>query len=529
MDIGSLTLGRLLAERAAEHGDRTYLWFGDETCSYAELERRAERLAAALRALGVRRGTHVNIHLGNRPEFVELLFATAKIGAVLNPTNLALGPAELTYIVGHADAEITVTEPRFLAAFEEIQPHCPLLRRVVVVDDLAGGSSPAVSAEHPSDEPAPEPGDDVALLYTSGTTARPKGVLLSHTNILAAGHSWMSLVGFTAGDRTLTGLPLFHANALFFSCVGSMVFGGGFVLLPRFTPSTYLETARRYGATHFNFAGPAMAIMLERPESPDDRDHPVRAVHNAMGSPELIERWSERFGIAPVMIYNLTECALATGTPIGGPHAVKPGSIGWPAPSLPTPTEVRIVDDAGNEAPVGVVGEIVVRGPALTRGYYKDPENTRAAIREGWLHTGDAGYRDQDGCLWYADRIKDMIKPKGENVASAEVEDVLTQHPEVAEAGVYGVEDPRTGEEIKASLRLHDGESRDTVPPEELVAWCRGRLADFKVPRFFEYRDRPLPRGIGGAKILKRELRSERENPLAGCWDRRRRAWLPEE
>lgn len=544
MDIASLTLGGLLAERAAELGDKTYLFFGDETCSYAELDRRVDRVAVALRALGVRRGSHVNVHFGNRPEFVELFFAAARIGAVLNPTNLALGPAELAYIVDHADAEWCFTEPSFAAAIREIQPQCPRLRSLVLLDGAAapaGGcegflswddllaradaeiasGSPPVAAEAP-----PTPQDDVAILYTSGTTARPKGVLLSHRNILAAGHSWMWLVDFTANDRTMTGLPLFHANGLFFSCVGSMIFGGSFVLLPRFTPTSYLELARRYGATHFNFAGPAMAIMLQRPPSPDDRDHPVRVVHNAMGSPELIERWAERFGISPVMIYNLTECALATGTPLRGPHPVKLGSIGWPAPSLPSPTEVRIVDETGAEAPPGVVGEIVVRGPALTRGYYKDSENTRAAIRDGWLHTGDGGYRDPDGCMWYADRIKDMIKPKGENVASVEVEDALTQHPKVVEAGVIGVMDELTGEEIKASVRLADGESRDTVPPAELSAWCRERLAGFKVPRYFEYRDRPLPRGLGGAKILKRELRIEKANPIAGCWDRRTQTWI---
>jgi crotonobetaine/carnitine-CoA ligase len=371
--------------------------------------------------------------------------------------------------------------------------------------------------------------DTALIMYTSGTTALPKGAMITHQNVLSAGHSWMWLVGFTPKDRTMTGFPLFHANALFFSCVGSMVSAGGFVLLSSFTPSRYLRLARQYGVTHFNFAGSAMAIMLKQPAAENDTQHPVRIIHDAMGSPALIAEWSRRFEISVVMIYNLTECTLATATPISGPRPVKLGAIGWAAPSLPFSTEVRVVNEQGRDTAPMEIGEIIVRGPALMKGYYKDPQKTAETIRDGWLYTGDAGYRDEDDCLWFSDRIKDMVKPKGENVSSAEVEATIASHPKVADVGIIGVMDDVTGEEIKASVLLRAGDTAETVKPEEIIAWCQERLAAFKVPRFIEYRTKPLPRGIGGAKILKRELKKEKANPIAGCYDRREGRWLEAE
>lgn len=538
MKLDVSTLGALLECRAATSAEKSYLLFEDRQWSYGQLNQEVDRLASGLAEVGVGKGTHVNVHCSNRPEYVQLFFALAKLGAVMVPTNPALGPNELGYILNHSDATFSVIEPSFLEVYEKVIPACPSLHTLIVIAPDAPHPRPGIRAlaweevakcDGRAPEVALEGSDPALIMYTSGTTALPKGAMISHQNVLSAGHAWMWLAGFTAKDRTMTGFPLFHANALFFSCVGSMVFGGSFVLLPAFSLSRYLSLARQYGVTHFNFVGSAMAMMLQQPPDANDKQHQVRVVHDAMGSPELIAEWSRRFEIDVVMIYNLTECALATGTPISGPHPVKFGSIGWPAPSLPFPTEVRVVDEQGTDAAPGAIGEILVRGPGLMLGYYKDPQKTAEAIRDGWLHTGDAGYRHDDGCFWYADRIKDMVKPKGENVASAEVEAIIAAHPKVAEVGIIGVMDTLTGEEIKASIRLKAGEDADTVPAEEIIAWCQVRLASFKVPRFIEYRTTPLPRGIGGAKILKRELRKEKENPIDGCYDRRKGLWLAPE
>jgi carnitine-CoA ligase len=533
LDVSSL--GELLERRAADSPDKPYLFFEDRQWSYGQLNEEVDRLASGLARAGVGRGTHVNVHLSNRPEFVQLFFALAKLGVVMIPTNLALRENELGYILKHADAAFSVTESAFLELFAKVLPTCPNLQTLIVAgvdrpQALQGRRTLAWADVAGSGTAAPrvtlEASDPALIMYTSGTTALPKGAMISHQNVLSAGHSWMWLVGFTAKDRTMTGLPLFHANALFFSCVGSMVYGGSFVLLRSFSPSRYLQLARQYGATHFNFIGPAMAIMLQQPPAAGDTQHPVRVVHDAMGAPELIAEWSRRFEIAVVMLYNLTECTIATGSPISGPHAVKLGSIGWAAPSLPFPTEVRVLDDEGRDTAPRVIGEIVVRGPALMKGYYKDPEKTAETIRDGWLHTGDAGYREDDGCFWFSDRIKDMVKPKGENVSSAEVESTIASHPKVADVGIIGVMDPLTGEEIKASILLKPSETAETVPPEEILAWCGERLAAFKVPRFIEYRTTPLPRTLGGAKILKREIRKEKANLIEGCYDRRKGRWL---
>lgn len=529
------TLSALLEHQAAESGAKPYLFFQDQQWTYRQLNEAAHRVACGLALAGVAKGTHVNVHLSNRPEYVQLFFALAKLGAVMVPTNPALSAHELGYILNHSDATFSVIEASFLGIYQQLAPTCPGLHTLIVVSSDSQQLVPGIRIMAWNDiavstcsvpQVNGEADDTALIMYTSGTTALPKGAMISHRNVLSAAHSWMWLAGFTAKDRTMTGFPLFHANALFFSCVGSMVHGGSFVLLRSFSVSRYLQLAREYKVTHFNFVGSAMALMLQQPADGNDTEHPVRIVHNAMGSPELIARWSQRFEIRVVMIYNLTECAAATGTPVSGPHALKLGSIGWAVPSVPFPTEVRIVDENGRDVPPRTVGEVLVRGPALMKGYYKDPQRTAETIINGWLHTGDAAYCDADGCFWYADRLKDMVKPKGENVSSAEVEAAIATHPKVADVGIIGVMDTLTGEEIKASIQLKAGESAETVPAEEIIAWCQQRLAAFKVPRFIEYRTIPLPRGIGGAKILKRELRKEKTNPTDGCYDRRTGQWL---
>jgi len=533
MSYETITLGKLLEKRTAEYGDKIYLLYAKQEYSYKTMNEKVNQVANALLRAGVKKGMPVNMHLGNCPEFIFTVFAVAKIGAVLTPSNLALTTKrEVGYVINHCEAVISITEPLFLDLIKSVKPECANLKKIIVIggdkadneittwDDFIQGASTTLNVK---DDLSP---DDVVInMYTSGTTAMPKGVMLSHQNIISAGHSWMWMVGFTSKDRTMSGWPLFHANCLFFSCIGSMIFGGSFALLDKLSPNTYLASAREYNATHFNFTSPAMAIMLNQPEDPSDPINPVRIISGPGGPPELVERWVKRYQIESVTLYNLTECALATGTPISGPHPIKYGSIGWAMPSLPYPTEVRVVDEKGNDTPVGVVGEIIVKGPALTRGYFKDPEKTAETIRDGWLYTGDGGYRDEDGCFWFTDRLKDMIKPKGENVASIEVETIIAGHPKVADVGVIGVLDPVFGEEIKASIVLVEGETAETVDPKELVKWCQEHLAKFKVPRFWEYRDTPIPRILGGAKISKKDMRKEKEDPTAGCYDAKAKKW----
>jgi len=535
MNYETTTLGKLLEKRASEFGDKTYLLYGGQEYSYKTINEKVNQVANALLRAGVKKGVPINMHLGNCPEFIFVVFAVAKVGAVLTPSNLALTTKrEVGYVINHCEAVISITQPIFLDLIKSVKPECTNLKQIVVVggdradkeitigDDFIQGSSTTLNV---ADDLSP---DDVVInMYTSGTTAMPKGVMLSHQNIISAAHSMNWAVGFTCKDRTMSGMPLFHANALFYSCIGSMVFGGSFLLLDKLSPTTYLKSAREYNVTHFILPSAGCAIMLAQPEDPNDPINPVRVAITPGGPPEVIEKWRNRFRIEALEGYSLTECACACVTPISGPHPVKAGSIGWAAPSLPYPCEVRIVDEKGNDTPAGVVGEILVKGPALTRGYFKDPEKTTETIRNGWLYTGDGGYRDEDGCFWFTERLKDMLKPKGENVASVEVEDIIAAHPKVSDVGVIGVMDPVTGEEIKASIVLKESETAETVNPEELVKWCQEHLAKFKVPRYYEYRDTPIPRILAGAKISKKDLRKEKaDNPMAGCYDAKTKKWI---
>jgi crotonobetaine/carnitine-CoA ligase len=452
---------------------------------------------------------------------------------VCNVTNLALTGKELQYITDHADAEVSVTNTAFQSLIGSIKPECPKMKKVIVIGETDLDGDTISWDEMLKDVPTSfysdhsvQPEDAAVLMYTSGTTALPKGVMLSHRNILAAGYSWMWAAGFTAKDRTLSGFPLFHANALVFSCIGSLSHGGSFVLLEKFTLTNLMDCARRYHVTHFNFAGPAMERMLQMPADPGDGENPVRIVHCAIGTPDMIGAWSKRFEIAVVMAYNLTECTIATCTPISGPNPIKFGSIGWVAPSAPYPTEVRIVDEKGNDVGTDVVGEVLVRGPAVMIGYYKDPQKTADTIKSGWLRTGDAAWRDKDDCLWFSDRLKDVLKIGGENVSSVEVDEAIASHPRVAEVAVVGIGEAAAGDQqLLASIVLRPGETAETVPPADVAQWCAKRCAKFKVPRFYDYRDSPLPR-IGGVKISKKDVRLEKEDLTKGSYDLWQGKWL---
>jgi len=526
------TLGKLFEKRADQYGDKTYLIYAGKEFSYKTMNDKINQVANALLHAGIKKGMPVNLHLGNGLEFICTFFAVAKIGAVLTPSNLAYTKREAGYVINHCEAVISITQAAYLDLIKSIKPECTHLKQIVVIggdksdkeittwDDFIIGASTTLTV---ADDLTPE--DVVVNMYTSGTTAMPKGAMLTHQNIISAGHSWLWLVGFTPKDRTMTALPLFHANALFFHCVGSMVFGGSFVLLDKLSLPTYLKSARDYNVTNFLFGGRMIPAHLSMSEDPSYALDSIRTVHCGMGSPEMIEKWSQQFQIQVVTMYNLTECTCATGSPISGPHPVKYGSIGWAAHSLPYPTEVRVVDENGNDTPPGVVGEIIVRGPALMKGYFKDPKKTAEAIRNGWLYTGDGAYRDEDGCLWFADRLKDMLKPKGENVASVEVEEVINSHPKVADVAVIGVDNPAFGQEIKATIVLAEGETSNTVNPEELIEWCHERLAKFKIPRYYEYRDTPIPRILGGNKISKKDIRKEKSDPISGCYDAKTKKW----
>lgn len=533
MSYKPLTLGQIIEERSKEYQNKTYLLFDDAEISYKNFNRNINQVANGLLGLEVKKGTHVGIHLFNCPQFLYAVFALAKIGAPVVPTNLALTVGELSYILDHADVEIVITSSVFLELVKSIKPNCRNLKKIIVIDavqsDLEVISWPELLQDtshtlNMADPPAPD--DVIALMYTSGTTSLPKGVMLAHQHFIEGARYWMWAAGFTAKDRTITPLPLCHVNALIYSVIGSMIFGGSVVLLERFSATQYFQQIKLYNVTHINFGGPLMSVLMSFPENPGDPLNPVRVASSAMGSPEINAAFEKRYQIKVLMNYSLTESTVGLSTPISGPKILKLGCLGYPMPSPPFHCEARVVDNNGNDVPPGVTGEIILRTPAVMLGYYKQPDKTAEVLKDGWLYTGDLAYIDKDGFFWFVDRKKDVIKRKGENVSSQEVEFIIGNHPKVLAVAVIGVLDAMVGEEIKACIILKQGETAETVTPQEIIQWCKQRMALFKMPRYLEYRDRDFPRTLGGAKILKRDLKIEKEDLTQGCYDHKKGQWL---
>ncbi|MFG3097705.1 class I adenylate-forming enzyme family protein [Streptomyces sp. NPDC048202] len=447
---------------------------------------RVRAAANVLRAHGVSRGDVVAVLLPNRLELVIALFAAWRLGAALTPVNPALTTAEARYQIADAGARVVVGE-----ADGELV--------TLDVDDLAGSQAAGEAGEVASS------GDLDAsalalLIYTSGTTGRPKGVMLDHGNVLAMTEMIVSGLGIGPHDHSLLILPLFHVNGIVVSVLSALYAGGRASIAGRFSATTFFETVARVRPTYFS-AVPAIYAMLAglpadvRPDVSSLR----AAVCGAAPMPaQLIARFEERYGVPLVEGYGLSEGTCATTTnPLDGRR--KPGTVGVPLAGQ----RVALMDPQGRIVPDGP-GEVVVRGPNVMRGYLNRPEETAATIVDGWLHTGDVGRFDEDGCLILVDRIKDMIIRGGENLYPKEIENALHEHPAVLEAAVVGAPDAVLGEVPVAFVTLYPGAH---AAVDDLIAHCGDRLAKIKIPTRIDIRDE-LPRNPVG-KLDKPTLRRE--------------------
>jgi long-chain acyl-CoA synthetase len=475
------TIPHLLRLRANAAPDKTFLYFQDVEVSYSQLDETTNRMANGLLALGVQKGDKVCVLLTNRPEFVYLFLGAPKLGAVLVPINVLLKAEEVQYIVNNSDATTIVTEDKFLPLVEAIRPACPQIKHVVVV----GEHTPTAMTPFaqwlaaPADDPDVEisSDDDMGIIYTSGTTGKPKGVVLTQGNYYV--NSWQGAVmsGMNAGERAMCILPLFHVNGQVVTILMPMQGGGSMILTEGFSPKTFFENLARYRATTFSGVPTVYSIMLNLPGADRyDLSSLRMCVCGAAPMPvEVFTQFEEKFNAKIVEGYGLSEgtCA-STINPVEGKRKV--GSIGLPFPGQ----DIRIVDDDGHQRPAGQVGEIVISGRNVMKGYYKNPEATAQTIRNGWLYTGDLGYCDDEGYFYIVGRKKEMIIRGGVNIYPQEIEEVLYQHPKVKEATVIGMPDPIWGEEVGACLILKEGELWDA---EGAIAYCRERLADFKCPR----------------------------------------------
>jgi long-chain acyl-CoA synthetase len=489
-------LAGLPDERAASDPRGPCLADGRRVLDNAGFAAEVRRLSGALVEMGVGPGDVVAVVLANSVELVSIMFAAWRLGAVLTPVNPALTRPEAQYQVADSGAQLVVVDESSWSKVEDG------VARVCAVDELLRRDV-ATAVKARSTEP-----DELALMiYTGGTTGRPKGVMLDHANLVATAAMIVDWFEMTAADRCLLVLPLFHVNGIMVSVVSPLVAGGCTVIAPRFDPTTFWDLVERVRPTFFS-AVPTIYAMLTGlpPEVRPDTASLRCVVCGAAPMPAAaIAEFEDRYGVPILEGYGQSEgTVVTTANPLRGLH--KPGTVGLPLPGQ----EVRVVGKDDEPLPSGQVGQVTVRGPNVMRGYLGKPAETAETLRGGWLHTGDLGRFDQDGYLILVDRLKDMIIRGGENIYPKEIEDALYAHPSVFEAAVVGQADPLFGEQPVAFVVLRPGLP---VEPDELIEHCTHVLAKFKVPRAV-FVEADLPKTPIG-KIAKPELRARLSSPAA--------------
>lgn len=516
--INLATIGDFLHAASRECPSKPFLLYGDRKLTYEELYDQSRRVAEALWHSGIRKGDVMALMLPNSPEFLCCWLGAASMGSVTTPLNPALTPREIHHMLHHSGAKILIADSQVLPEITPIFSELPGLRHIVQIGKSASTDfvpfaewlQSSRTSRAPTDV---RPEDPAVILYTSGTTGHPKAVLQPHRTFVLTGEAFPRWLQLTSEDRLFTCLPLTHINAQAYSVMGAIGARASLALEAKFTASRFWEVVARYRATEFNFIGAMLMILRRRPFSSWEKKHIVRFAYGAPSLPEDVRTKLEaRFGLRILIGYGLTESTFGTIEPLYGPR--KPGSIGVPRQHPASENKVRIVDDVDREVPVGVVGEIVLRNRAIMLGYLHDPAETAKALRGGWLHTGDLGYLDEDGFLFFMGRKKEIIRRRGENISPVEVEAVLNQHPNVLESAVVPVPSELTEEEVKAYVVLRPGAQ---VAAKELFRWCEEKLADFKVPRYLEFR-LSLPK-TSTLRIPKHLLRQEPLD-LTQCVDR---------
>jgi crotonobetaine/carnitine-CoA ligase len=485
----------LFASRVAAAPDAPFILFEGRTIDRREFDEAARRCAGALATLGVGRGDRVATLASNRPEIVVLFFALARLGAWLVPVNPELKVEEARYILEHAGVSgIACAREAEPLAREASARMSPTPWRFLLEPEGADGL-PALAELAARAAPLEENrggADDVCVLvYTSGTTGFPKGAMHSQRNVVLAGEAFVERMWLQPDDRLMAILPLFHLNALFYSVFGTVAAGASIVVVPKFSASRFWQVAAETGATQTNIIAAVGAILAQRPRS-ELVPHRLRKVYGGPIVAEVERVWREEFGV-PVMLegYGMTEIPGACNNPFPGTGRGEMivGSMGKPA-RHPDPSvafaELRVVDDDGRDVPDGEMGELLVRTPIVTKGYYRDPAATAAAFRDGWFLTGDYVRRDAAGYFWFVARKKDIIRRRGENISGAELDRVIGEHPAVAEAAAIAVPAQLGEDEILVAVVKRPGEE---VTAQEIADWCRPRLAAHKQPRYVVFLD----------------------------------------
>ena len=499
------TLADVLAPAMALAPDRPAFYFEDQSTTYRELDERANRIASWLAGRGVQKGDRVVIHVDNRPEFIEVYQGVLRAGAILVPTNVMYTADEMEHIVSDSGAVVAFLRGDLVGKLTARRASFPGLRDIVAVGPSAVAGLPELDAVKALEGTRPkitiDPDATAFIQYTSGTTGKPKGAMVSHSNVLSVIDSMRDLTNVPAleSDVMLLVLQLFHAYALNLALNRAFLSVTPFVLVTRFDAERVMRLIERYKVTIFYGAPPMYFAMVNSPDvGKVDLSSLRMAFSGAAPLPVVIlERFKELTGVEICEGYGLSETAPTLCSNAAGPLS-KPGTVGPPIPGV----EIRLVDENDRDVAPGEVGEIIARGPNVFKGYWRREAETAEAMRGGWFHTGDLARVDADGYYTIVDRKKDMVLVSGYNVYPIEVENVILRHPKILDAAVVGIPDAYQGESVKAFIVLRQGESME---PKELTDYCRQHLAAYKVPRHVEIRDE-LPRSATG-KLLKRELR----------------------
>ncbi len=501
----------LLIRRASEHPDRDFVLFEHgERWTYADALREVRRFAAGLDALGVRPGDFVLSWQANGPTAVKTFLALNYLGAVYVPVNTSYRGKLLEHVVRSASARLMLADGRLVDRLNDMD--CGALETVIVLGDERPaldhvrviGEDALRDARHEPPYPDIAPWDTHMVIFTSGTTGPSKGVLSSYI------HSYTAARGFRnigPGDRTLMQLPMFHVGGPY-ALLWALIYAGSTVVVEAFSVSRFWETVRRYEITTVGLLGAMAQFLMKQPESPADKDHPLRSVIIAPFDETAIA-FGDRFGVPVYTEFNMTELSVPLWA---GPDPTVPGTCGRAQPGF----ELRLVDEHDIEVPVGQAGELIVRAElpwTLSHGYLNDPESTAKAWRNGWFHTGDLLRRDADGNYFFVDRLKDVLRRRGENISSFDVENAILAHPHVREAAVVPVPGDGSEDEVLAVVAPVPGKSID---PADLIEFLRDKLAFFMIPRYVRTVD-ALPK-TPTQKVEKHVLRSA--GVTADTWDR---------
>ena len=504
------SLAEMFVTRAAEIPDKPFVLFYDQVVTYRQVNERANRVANFLKSKGIKKGDFVSFMVLNSPENFYIMFGIQKIGAISGAINYMLQGPEIAHLIDDAKPEIVFVGSEYMKPFAagyEQATQKPIVVEVVIgVENtytLAEITLSDILRNYPVDEAlVPQKSDDpFLLLYSSGTTGRPKGILLKNAGEMALCKALAGVDLIREGDVMLMVLPLFHVNPI---CVWTypLIFAGQTICLRKSpSPNDFWEPILDYGVTVV-MGVPALyawVLLVVDPEKIDRSRLKLKyAFSGAAPMPvDLINTFKDKFNVEIIEGYGLSEaCGISTANPPLGKR--KPGSIGVAIPG----SEVKIMDDNNNEMPMGEKGEICVKGDPVMICYFNQPKETKEAIKDGWLHTGDMGYMDEEGFIFIVDRKNDMINRGGENIYPREVELAIETHPKVREASVIGVPDPALTEQVKAYVLLHE---KGSLIDEEIKTYLKDKIARYKIPTLVEFVD-DFPRNPTG-KILKKELR----------------------